>query len=118
MQVLCCCQNPKTPQEIFTWNINIDEARSYSFNELFSEYKVISLETSKRSNFGGITDLKMMNDNYIITTSEGRETKILIFNENGEFVWKSSIGKGPSEIRMIQGYCINDNPIIVCAKFK
>lgn len=95
-------------QEVFTWTFSIKTAKTYSFSDLFTEYHAIPLETSEKTVFSHINRMSILNKSFVIHSPKGSQFEVLIFNEKGEFIWRSPLGQGPNEFNMIWGFSVNE----------
>lgn len=71
---------------IVTLRIDPQSARGAAVSQLFDEVKFVPLETTKESLFGNISQLKVVNNNYIIFDYDTRS--VLLFNSEGKFITK------------------------------
>jgi hypothetical protein len=98
-----------------TININ-DSERKYmvDFDEYFSKFKVIALETTPESVIGGINRLKVFEDKiYII---DWQTNSLLVFDMSGKFIFKiKRVGNGQGEYVNLHDFAIDDvnNQIII-----
>jgi hypothetical protein len=69
--------------EMVTLRIDPQTARGAAVSQVFSEVEFIPLETNKESLFGNISQLKIIDDNYIIYDYDTKS--ILIFAKDGKY---------------------------------
>jgi|GEM_PF-5736309 len=86
---------------------DVNDAKDYSFLDVFSDYDCVKLESNKDCYFGTIDGLEVVDGKFVVFTRSGSSPAILIFNESGEFIWKTIHGKGPNEFGLIWGFCVN-----------
>ncbi|KQM66330.1 hypothetical protein ASE74_07920 [Pedobacter sp. Leaf216] len=69
--------------EMLTLRIDPQTAHGAAVSQIFSEVEFIPLETTKESLFGSISQLKIMEDNYVIYDYDTKA--ILIFGKDGKY---------------------------------
>lgn len=89
---------------------DIKQARELVLDEVFTEIRIIPLETSNSSLIGKIVKVNKTADKiYILSKSTGEYSgnDLLVYNGNGDFIRKvGSKGKGPGEYIDIQDFCV------------
>ncbi len=87
----------KTQKEVKIEKINLnfsDTIKEITFSQLFSDIRLIKLETNKESLFGDFNKILIHNHQIYISTGPS----ILIFSDNGNFVKKiEKVGVSPNE---------------------
>ena len=69
--------------EMLTLRIDPQTARGAAVSQIFSEVEFIPLETTKESLFGSISQLKIIEDNYVVFDYDTKA--ILIFGKDGKY---------------------------------
>ncbi|NII85803.1 6-bladed beta-propeller [Pedobacter sp. SG908] len=77
--------------KMVTLRIDPQTARGAAVSQVFSEVEFIPLETTKESLFGNISQLKIVDDNYVIFDYDTKA--ILIFTKDGKFRSKINASK-------------------------
>lgn len=89
---------------------DIKQARELVLDEVFTEIRIIPLETSISSLIGKIIKVNKTADKiYILSKNTGEYSgnDLLVYNGNGDFIRKvGSKGKGPGEYIQIQDFCV------------
>lgn len=95
---LCSCNHLKTPDNsIEKVNVILDQVQNKSIYKLFTNVRLIKLETNKKSMFGEIGKLIIHKNNIYILDKKATKS-IFVFNIDGKFKYKiSRTGKGPGE---------------------
>ncbi|MBB6239085.1 hypothetical protein HDC90_003732 [Pedobacter sp. AK013] len=81
--------------KMVTLRIDPQTARGATVSQVFSEVEFIPLETTKESLFGNISQLKIIDDNYIIYDYDTKS--ILIFAKDGKYRSKINANSIPPE---------------------
>lgn len=88
-------------------SIDLTKNHNVSVFDVFSEVKVIKLETTVDNQINEIRRVKYFNSRYYIL--DERSQQIFCFNEHGEFVFKiNSQGKGQGEYHYITDFAIDE----------
>ena len=90
------CTTSNKPQGNGTKVIKID-TKDQNIGNPIKISKVIALETNKDCLVGSIYNI-VFSDNRIIILDQSRSKAMFIFDGNGIFLFKTTIGKGPGEI--------------------
>ncbi len=97
------CFNKKNGnQSISSENIkididSIDKNDTVYFTDIFSDYKIIPLETKKECLVGQINSIRFCDDKIVVLDSRIGKA-VFVFDRNGKFIRKiGKIGKGPGE---------------------
>ncbi len=97
------CTSPDYPS-----SIDLTKNQDVSVFDVFSEVKVIALETSDNYLINDITRIVYHNKRYYIL--DQRSQQIFCFDENGGFVYKiDSQGRGQGEYHHITDFSIDEN---------
>ncbi|MCF8360951.1 MAG: 6-bladed beta-propeller [Prolixibacteraceae bacterium] len=95
---------------------NINPSNKIFFSELFSEIKIVPLETTSNNLIGLISEIKYHNDTIYIFDKKFSKS-VFIFSAEGNFISKiGRIGKGVSEYIDPSSFCLDDekNLIVIC----
>ena len=106
---LISCQNHEP-----AGSIDLTADTPMSVFELFSEVKVVPLETNTESLITSISKVQYYQSQYYIL--DDRSQQIFCFNDEGDFVFKiAAQGKGPGEYNYITNFSIDEkkNKLIV-----
>lgn len=98
---LSCNQNNKNEHSFANAiEVNIDNLKSneiVKFSEIFSNYKVIPLETNKECLIGKISSIRFLKNNIVVLDPLFAKS-VYLFEHNGKFIRKiGKLGKGPGE---------------------
>ncbi len=120
------CGSSTTKKSIFENKIivdidNADQKKSLYFSDLFTDYKVVALETKEECLIGKIDHVRSYKDKfYILDSKIGRG--IFVFNKNGDFINKIGVeGKGIGEYIKLDDFsidCRNDQIAVLSKVFR
>ncbi len=106
--ILTACISEDKPE-----SINLTQNDSVSLSDVFSDVRVIQLESTQESLLSTIGRVKYYNGRYYVMD---RGSAIFCFDNNGEFIYKiAAQGKGPGEYTYISAFTIDrfNNQIII-----
>ncbi len=106
LMVLCIAVFSSCSRPQAHTSIDLDADTPMSVFDLFSEVKVIPLETTPDNLISQIGQVEYFEGNYYIL--DGTSQQIFCFTEQGDFVFKiSAKGKGPGEYHHLSGFTID-----------
>jgi hypothetical protein len=89
---------------------DIKQAHELVLDEVFTEIRIIPLETSNSCFIGKIQSVKKTNDEIFVLSKNsggGSSPELIVFNNNGDFERKiGRNGKGPGEYNKILDFCV------------
>jgi hypothetical protein len=100
--VLFSCNSPE-----YTSSIDLTKNHTVSVFDVFSDVKVIKLETTEKNLINEIKRIKYYDSRYLIL--DERSQQIFCFDEDGSFVYKiDSQGRGQGEYHYITDFSIDE----------
>ncbi len=105
--ITCCDRN--TRESIHGIDFSFDNLEKQPIHSFIKEYKIIPLETTNNSLIGDIRKI-CYSDNkfFILQSAMGAIHKVLIFNEDGDFINAiNSQGRGPKEYLHISDFDVH-----------
>lgn len=110
--ILISCKSEKDKVQESIKEIDFDEVISNDpimFSDIFSDYKIIPLETTDNSIFSSIDDIIMLNDTLFIF-DRFKSKSVFLFDIGGKFINKiCRLGKGPGEYLQVSSFDVDEN---------
>ena len=111
MLIMVSCMGPKNGNNAdknateipFYSLVNQSDINLYA-HEIFDKIKIIQLETNEDCNLGAYWTLKPFKDYFIFNNLD---QSILVFDSNGQFIFKTEHGNGPSEVVTLTDFSID-----------
>lgn len=106
---ISCNQTSNEDSSIRTLNFDPDEARPYKVTELFSKIEVVPLEFTEESMVAKPRVFSISKDRIYVLISEQGKGVLMVFDRKGNYLWKTSIGKGPGEFVSVASFSLSES---------
>jgi hypothetical protein len=80
------------------------KGKCFDLDSLFSEYRLVPLETLSGCLVGGVRSIKMLDDRILVHANSSSDQELLFFDSSGRFLTKTTKGKGPGEVKIVQSF--------------
>lgn len=91
-----CQKSNKEISNVQEIDCSFDESMTIKMSEITDSIEIVPLETKEESFIGMASKIKTYNRKYYIGTGMPQINKILVFNENGEYITQlNKVGVGP-----------------------
>lgn len=113
--ILGGCNNSQKPISTNKITIDFEDSQYLNTSEVFNDFRIIQLETTKESIIGEITKIRLT-DSYIFIL-DYRQKKLFRFNKNGKFLNTiHNVGDGPNEYRSLNDFDHYQNKLYLLSR--